>query len=605
VTVVRELITRLGFDLNEGPLKQYERGMDRVKANAKSISSSVRSITKAFAVAGAAGGALFFLTKRVADLGDTIGETSQKIGINAEFLQKLQFIGKQSGIEQGALNSGLKLFSKTIQKAATDGKDAAKVFKSIGINVKDASGKVKPTEVLFGEVANKFAAMENGSAKTALALKLFGRAGAELIPTLNQGGPRIAKIGDALKALGLILSDDVIKQSDKFNDDFQLAQGVVGGFANLLGAELMPAFHEVIKSFLDWGAAGLKTGKIQKQLTSTAKALKPIIVKIALAFRSFVERLPELIDKLGGVEGIFEKIILAFKLFVGFHLANIVGNLAFAFYNLGRALAFVGPLLIPIIAIGSAIGVWGKIISLAIDYQRALNGDAAASQRLMEFDKQRLEVFNSIGKMLGVKNLGFKRDVFASEFFDAAKESFQDLSDFIVLILDGVVDAVDAAGAAISKLGTVISGAFNSMKSTAKAAVNSIIADFTRLASALPDLLSALPGIGLLFQAGKLLSGPGLGTTTGAGAAGAGAGAGIGGGGGGGASLLNRGPGSVAPTSSTVNSNNSYQVASTITVNATTNADPKAIAAEANKAVKTAWNEALRQTSRAVQSGVV
>ena len=62
-----------------------------------------------------------------------------------------------------------------------------RAFRALGISLKDNGGNVKTSGDLFLDIAQKFSKMEDGAAKTALAIRLFGRAGAELIPLLNQG----------------------------------------------------------------------------------------------------------------------------------------------------------------------------------------------------------------------------------------------------------------------------------------------------------------------------------------------------------------------------------------------------------------------------------
>ena len=71
--------------------------------------------------------------------------------------------------------------------SATDPADKnAKAFKALGISVKDNEGNLRSSEEVFLDVADKFSKMEDGAGKTTLAIKLFGKSGADLIPLLNQ-----------------------------------------------------------------------------------------------------------------------------------------------------------------------------------------------------------------------------------------------------------------------------------------------------------------------------------------------------------------------------------------------------------------------------------
>ena len=51
---------------------------------------------------------------------------------------------------------------------------------------------MKSTEAVLLQVADVFANLEDGAVKTALAVKLFGKSGMDMIPFLNRG--RLASI---------------------------------------------------------------------------------------------------------------------------------------------------------------------------------------------------------------------------------------------------------------------------------------------------------------------------------------------------------------------------------------------------------------------------
>ena len=64
------------------------------------------------------------------------------------------------------------------------------------------------------KIADKFAVMKDGSEKTALALDLFGRAGAKLIPMLNEGSAGISELQEEARALGIVLGKEDLKAAE-------------------------------------------------------------------------------------------------------------------------------------------------------------------------------------------------------------------------------------------------------------------------------------------------------------------------------------------------------------------------------------------------------
>ena len=100
-----------------------------------------------------------------------------------------------SDVSLEALQKGIKSLSQNILEANTGVGDGAQVFEALGISVKNADGTLKSTEQVLLEVADIFATLEDGTVKTTLAVKLFGKAGQDMIPLLNQGKAGIEQLG--------------------------------------------------------------------------------------------------------------------------------------------------------------------------------------------------------------------------------------------------------------------------------------------------------------------------------------------------------------------------------------------------------------------------
>jgi len=108
----------------------------------------------------------------------------------------------------------------------------------LGISVKDASGKLRDSNAVMLEIANRFHDMPDGAAKTAIALGLFGKAGAEMIPMLDQGGDAISKLSTKMTAAFAEKADDYKKRL-----------AALGGQVQALGIDLaealLPALEKI------------------------------------------------------------------------------------------------------------------------------------------------------------------------------------------------------------------------------------------------------------------------------------------------------------------------------------------------------------------------
>src|SRR5262245_48046499 len=197
------------------------RGEDEFSGVFQNLKKQIAEFAKANATllavgsaATATAGALFGIAKVAADYGDKINDARQRTGLMAQDLAALKYAAEQSGTSFEGVTTGLKQFAKAAYEASTGGKEQAEAFQMLGIQVKDATGHIRPIKDLLNDVASRFAFMPDGIEKTALAMKLFGKSGADLIPLLNEGSTGLAKLTAEAKKFGLVIDDEAAKAAD-------------------------------------------------------------------------------------------------------------------------------------------------------------------------------------------------------------------------------------------------------------------------------------------------------------------------------------------------------------------------------------------------------
>jgi hypothetical protein len=105
----------------------------------------------------------------------------------------------------------------------------------------DSNGNLKNADAMMEEVADKFAGMEDGAGKSALAMMIFGKAGAGMIPMLNGGAEGLRKARAEAKALGLTLTEDTGKAAEQFNDNLTRMAYVGRGLGKAVMEEVLPS----------------------------------------------------------------------------------------------------------------------------------------------------------------------------------------------------------------------------------------------------------------------------------------------------------------------------------------------------------------------------
>ena len=196
------------------------------------------------AAAAAAGGlALGALTKQAINFADEIGKTAQKIGMTSESLSRLEYAAKLSDISLGQLQIGLGQLSKNMQAGDN-------AFAALGISVTNSQGILRGTEEVLLDVAERFAGIKDGAGKTALAMQIFGRSGADLIPFLNAGRDGIAQMTDEAARFGLTISTQTSKSAEGFNDNLTRLSGVFTGLTNKIAERTAPAMKNLTDRFI-------------------------------------------------------------------------------------------------------------------------------------------------------------------------------------------------------------------------------------------------------------------------------------------------------------------------------------------------------------------
>lgn len=208
-------------------------GLTKVGDSVKRLGESAGSLgalkTALGGLAGAfAGGALISFAKGAIDAADNINDLSQKVGISVKDLAGWQLAAEQSGTSLEAVGKGVKGLSKAmIENGAA--------LKAAGVDAKDANGALI-------QLADLFKALPDGVEKTTLAFTLFGKAGMDMIPVINQGSKGLAD-AQAKAAKYAEKLAELAPKADEFND--KLKELEIAGKATTINA-LLPMMDGLI-----------------------------------------------------------------------------------------------------------------------------------------------------------------------------------------------------------------------------------------------------------------------------------------------------------------------------------------------------------------------
>jgi len=228
---------------------EISRTVKGVDSKFGGLTSTLKRLMPMIGVAGIAGGFAKIVTS-TAQAGDEVAKMSQKVGVAVETLSAYKHVAELSGITLDTVAVGLRRFAQNSLDMSRGLGEARREFKDLGIQVTDANGNVREMEDLILEVADRFSKMEDGTVKTAMAMRLFGRSGAEMIPMLNKGSAGIKEMTDEARALGLVFSEKSAKACEDFNDSMTRLKGTLRGLTQDIGNMVIPAMTDMMSMIL-------------------------------------------------------------------------------------------------------------------------------------------------------------------------------------------------------------------------------------------------------------------------------------------------------------------------------------------------------------------
>lgn len=263
--------TKLKRDLDRAAA-QTESFAKKAKKNAEGVSAAFGGMVSALAALGVA-----TAIKTQINFADTIGETAQKIGISTEALSAYTYAAKLSGVEAATLEKGISKLNRQMV-------DNGDLFSEMGVQVRNADGSYRQATDVMTDVADVLSKMPDGAEKSALAMEIFGKSGAELVPLLNQGSEGIERLTAEAAKFGLVISQDTADAAGTFNDVIDKLLATMQGIMLTTMAALAPAMESMSQSVLSATTAYNELDPIVKVITASLAALALAVFAIGAAF---------------------------------------------------------------------------------------------------------------------------------------------------------------------------------------------------------------------------------------------------------------------------------------------------------------------------------
>ena len=314
-------------------------GLRRAQKRLSAFGSGLRSIGTRITGFGAALAApLAGSLKVFAAAGDQLDKMSKRTGVSVEALSELGFAAEQSGTNLETFEKGVRTMQRTVGDAEQGLSTAVDAFDALGLSVDQLQG-LSP-EQQFTLIADRLSQITDPTLRASAAMDVFGRAGTQLIPLLENGAKGMAELRDQAKSLGLTISTQSAADAAKLTDTLNILWRVVKNNAFAIGSALAPAIIEASNRITSIVVRTSNWIKQNQDLIATAFKVAAGVVFAGVALAAFGAAVSAVASVVGG-------------------LATVVSGIGAAFGIIGSAvlaiLSPVGLAVSAIIALGATI----------------------------------------------------------------------------------------------------------------------------------------------------------------------------------------------------------------------------------------------------------
>lgn len=260
---ISNFLVGIGFDLDKKSVDNVSSGIDGVKSKALQLGAIV---------AGAFG--IKALTNDFAAAKDNLGKFGQVFGVTAD---DVNAFGNALRLEGGTLEGFMSQLASLEKFRAGLATGDVGFIEAAGRAGLDIQGLIEAENATAGflNLADQFQQMsQQQRLNAAEALGLDDAA----IRLLSKGSVEIMRVVDAQRLMRPI-TDEMTDSAALFNDELQDLQTNIGGFADQISVNLMPAINDVLIGMNDW--IGANRGLINSGLDTFFESINENAIAIA------------------------------------------------------------------------------------------------------------------------------------------------------------------------------------------------------------------------------------------------------------------------------------------------------------------------------------
>ncbi|MET3662505.1 hypothetical protein [Aquamicrobium ahrensii] len=310
-SVIGNLRVNMGLDS-----AQFQTGLASVSKNMDAMAKEAAAFGAkiGLAISGAVAGIGAFV-KMTASSAAKMGDVADRLGLPVESLQELRHAADMSGVAVQNFDVAFRRFIRRSSEAARGTGAAKDAFKELGVSLTDNQKRMRNSEDIFNDVADAMGKIKDPANRLRLAFKMFDTDGAAMVKMFENGSAGVKQFREQAQQLGIVLSEDAVRSSQRFNDSLSLISKTAEGFKNRVFAGILPAFENLAARILDISVNG-------QVMDGVVNALSGGMNLLARGIGFVLDNLDHLVD--------------LFKVFVAAKIVTYVAAVGGAMLTLGR-----------------------------------------------------------------------------------------------------------------------------------------------------------------------------------------------------------------------------------------------------------------------------
>jgi hypothetical protein len=330
------------------------KGLSSASKQLQAFGASVQTMgLNLVAAGGAVIAPLLAAVQQFAAMGDQVNKASGRTGVAVETLSELAYAADQSGANLETLEGGLRRMQASVLDAAKGSKSAQENLAMLGLTVEQLAG-LSPDQQ-FKLIADRLSRIEDPTLKAALAMKVFGKSGTQLLPLMADGAKGIEQLQQRARELGLTISKEDAEAATVFGDTLDDLWKSIKAGVFAIGSALAPMLTDLIAQAIKFVVAVVKWIKENKALVVTVFKIAAAVVGAGVAlillgtiisgFGAAIGAVVTVVAAVGTAVAILGKIIALLLSPIGLVIVAAVALGAYLLYASGlgaKALAWLG-----------------------------------------------------------------------------------------------------------------------------------------------------------------------------------------------------------------------------------------------------------------------